>query len=113
MSTPQEDFQKFLDEQRSEYRVALPGKVREIQERWAVLAAAGDAEQPLAELRRMTHSLAGTAGTLGFHGVGQAAKALENLLEDGGENQWLLSPHLRSDIVLALSALQQSLPDQV
>lgn len=114
MTTPQENFQRFLDEQRAEYRSALPGKVQEIQAHWAVIAAAADAPRPLEELRRLVHSLAGTAGTLGFHEVGQAAKALETLLEeDEGENQPLLSPGLRANVVLALSALQHSLPDQV
>jgi chemotaxis protein histidine kinase CheA len=113
MTTPQEDFQRFLDGQRAEYRSALPGKVQEIQQQWAAVVAAADASQALNDLRRLAHSLAGTAGTLGFREVGQAAKALEALLEeDAEENQPVLSPGLRANVDLALSALQHCLPDQ-
>jgi len=112
MTTPQEDFQRFLDGQRAEYRSALPGKIQEIQERWSAVVAAVDATQPLNDLRRLAHSLAGTAGTLGFREVGQAAKALEVLLdEDAGENQPVVSPDLQANVGLALSALQHCLPD--
>jgi HPt (histidine-containing phosphotransfer) domain-containing protein len=112
MTTPQEDFQKFLDEQRTEYRFALPGKIQEILACWKKVDAGGEIALPLQELCRMTHSLAGTAGTLGFRELGQAAKALELLLDAAGEQGPAISKALREEIVLALAALQDSLPAQ-
>ena len=107
MSTPQQDFQKFLDQQRADYRRALPEKMAHIRALWN--AVADDTALP-AELERQAHTLAGTAGTLGFHEVGAAARALELLLEQAAlAGQLPLSPQ-RTDIALAVAALQASLP---
>lgn len=112
MTTPQEDFQKFLDQQRAEYRSALPGKMQEILACWMKVDAGGEIVQPMQEFCRLTHSLAGTAGTLGFRELGQAAKALELLLDEAGEHGPAISTVQREGIVLALAALQDSLPAQ-
>ncbi|MDI1272907.1 Hpt domain-containing protein [Polaromonas sp.] len=109
MSTPQQDFQKFLDQQRADYRRALPEKIAHIRSLWNAVAS-GDETAPRAELERLVHTLAGTAGTLGFHAVGAAAKALELLLEQASSaGQVRLSPRC-ADIALAVAALQASLP---
>lgn len=109
MSTPQQDFQKFLDQQRAVYQRALPKKMAHIRALWNAVAG-GDETAPQAELERLVHSLAGTAGTLGFHQVSAAAKALELLLEQAAQaGQVPLSPQ-RTDIALAVAALQASLP---
>lgn len=107
MSTAREDFQRFLDEQRAEYKAALPGKMAEVHALWALAAPGEDAAQPLADLQRLAHTLAGTAGTLGFRDVGTAAKALELLVEEAGI---ALTPAQRADMTLAIAALQASMP---
>lgn len=109
MSTPQQLFQQFLNEQRSEYGRSLPEKVGQIEALWR-LAAASEAEaESRLQLERLAHTLAGTAGTLGFVAVGQAAKALELLVQQGlqGGGEWTA---LHPDIERAIAGLQVSLP---
>jgi len=117
MSTRQEAFQKFLDLQRADYKRALPAKVAEVQARWQ--ASETDPATPLADLERLAHTLAGTAGTLGFHELGHAAKSLETLLadaaavgqgEEGDVSGPALTPAQRLDISQAIAALHASLP---
>lgn len=107
MSTPQQDFQKFLDLQRSDYARALPEKMAQVHALWRAVTAGGEATL-LTELERLVHALAGTAGTLGFHEVGRAAKALELLLQQVGPTGPALAQ--RSAIGLTIAALQASLP---
>ena len=110
MSTPQEEFQKFLDEQRAEYKSSLPGKTTEIRTLWHAVNSDPEGAKPLKELERMAHTLAGTAGTLGFREVGTAAKALELLLEHAVAVGSDLTLTQRSEIALAIDTLQASLP---
>ena len=112
MSTPQEQFQQFLDQQRADYQRALPEKLAHLQTLWAVVdaGAAPPAPPALAELERLAHTLAGTAGTLGFRDLGLAAKSLELLLTQANEGSGVLTPELRSGISQAMAALQASLP---
>ncbi len=109
MSTPQELFQKFLAEQRSEYGRSLPGKVGQVEALWRLAAAGPPAGETLAQLERLAHTLGGTAGTLGFVAAGQAAKALELLLQQALQDatEWTV---LQPRIERALAALQDSLP---
>ena len=109
MSTPQQLFQKFLDEQRSEYGRSLPGKVGEIRALWQLAAAGGHEAESLAQLERLAHTLGGTAGTLGFVAAGQAAKALELLVQQAMQDaaEWTaMHPHIER----AIGCLQDSLP---
>lgn len=109
MSTPQQLFQKFLDEQRNEYGRSLPGKVGQIESLWRVAVSGGLEGESLAQLERLAHTLAGTAGTLGFVAAGQAAKALELLVQQilQGAAEWTA---LYPDIERAIGLLQDSLP---
>jgi HPt (histidine-containing phosphotransfer) domain-containing protein len=108
VSTPQQHFQRFLDEQRSEYGRSLPGKVGQIEAHWRFVASGrGDADT-LAELERLAHTLAGTAGSLGFTAAGQAAKALELLVQRAMQDAagWAA---FHPDIERAVGCLQNSL----
>lgn len=106
MSTPQQLFQQFLDEQRKEYGRSLPGKVGQIEALWRLAAAAAPEVEPLAQLERLAHALAGTAGTLGFVATGHAAKALELLAQQAGAG----GAGLQAEIEGAIGCLQDSLP---
>lgn len=108
MSTPQQQFQQFLDEQRQAYGRSLPGKVGQIEAIWR-LAVANSGVASLAELERLVHTLAGTAGTLGFVATGHAAKALELLLQRVVQSGAGVAG-LHSDIERAIGSLQDSLP---
>ena len=109
MSTPQQLFQRFIDEQRSEYGRSLPDKVRQIEVRWRFVASGGGEADSFAELERLAHTLAGTSGTLGFAAASQAAKALELLVQRAMQDaaSWAA---LHSEIEQAIGYLQNSLP---
>jgi HPt (histidine-containing phosphotransfer) domain-containing protein len=107
MSTPAPDFEAFLDQQRAAYRRALPEKMRQAHALWL---ASEMAAQALSDLERLAHTLAGTAGTLGFQAVGLAAKALELRLQQAREAGPDLAAAQRPEIALAVAALQASLP---
>ncbi len=111
MSTPQEEFQRFLAEQRAEYKRGLPGKIADIRALWQVVNADADAPKPLKDLERLAHTLAGTAGTLGYRDIGTAAKALELLVEQAVAAGSGLSLVQRSEIAQAIAALQAALPE--
>jgi HPt (histidine-containing phosphotransfer) domain-containing protein len=108
MSSPRQDFEQFLEQQRADYQRVLPEKVGQLQVLWRAAAAGAEAAQPLAELERLAHTLAGTAGTFGFRELGLAAKALELLLQPQAGP--LLTPTRRSEIAQAIATLQASLP---
>lgn len=109
MSTPQQLFQQFLDEQRKEYGRSLPGKVGQIEALWRLAAAADPDVEPLAQLERLAHTLAGTAGTLSFLATGHAAKALELLLQQAGQ-AGSGGAGLHAEIERAIGCLRGSLP---
>lgn len=109
MSTPQQQFQQFLDAQRREYGRSLPDEVSQIDAQWRLAAAGTSNGAPLAQLERLAHTLAGTAGTLGFVATGQAAKALELLLQQGGQTG-PVGAGLHAEITRAIGCLQGSLP---
>ena len=110
MSASQQLFEEFLIAQRHEYRRSLPGKVAQIAAHWHSIASGCADREMRAELERLTHTLAGTAGTLGFVATGQAAKALELMVQRGGQGGADLDA-LNPDIERAIGLLQDSLPD--
>ncbi len=110
MSTPQEEFQKFLAGQRAEYKRGLPAKVAEIRAQWQAVNIDADAPKAMKDLERMAHTLAGTAGTLGYREIGAAAKALELLVEHAVVAGTDLTLTQRSEIAQALATLQGALP---
>jgi HPt (histidine-containing phosphotransfer) domain-containing protein len=81
MNHPPEEFLRFLESQRLEYRQMLPAKLAELQSAWGSLAAAGSGEDTWVVLERMAHNLAGSAGTFGFSEIGEAAKLLERAIQ--------------------------------
>ena len=109
MNSSQEQFQAFLALQRAEYKRALPEKLAQLQALWQALDTVA-AAPALTGLERLAHTLAGTAGTMGLRDVGLAARLLEDLLTRASEGGAALTPAQRSEISLALAALQASLP---
>ena len=87
----------------------MPEKVRQIEASWCLAASGGGEANTLAELERLAHTLAGTAGTLGFAAAGQAAKALELLVQRAIKAAAGCSV-LHHDIERAIGLLQDSLP---
>lgn len=79
-STLSAELQQRLAELQEAFRQQLPGKIGEIQRGWQKLSSDWSAE-PLSQLHRMCHSLAGSGGTFGAHEIGQAARTLEQQLK--------------------------------
>ncbi len=64
------------------YAEALPAKVREIRELWARVESGPDAEATRSLYLRV-HNLAGTAATYGHPTLGDVAKQLEEVIDEG------------------------------
>lgn len=108
MSNRQEEFQKFLDQQRLEYRRCLPLKIADIESLWRDVKSGEDVAGQLAALERLAHTLAGTAGTFGFMEVSLAAKHLEEVLQNALKTAQPVLPDHGAAIDLALVRLQNS-----
>jgi len=63
-----------------DYAVRLPGKLADIEALWNRIAAGEAPANALFEVVRATHSLAGSASIFGWPAVGEAARAVEELL---------------------------------
>lgn len=75
-----EAFRKALVELSAEYRGSLPGKLAEIDSLWAALRGGSEPVARVADLRRLLHTIAGSARTFGLAEVGSSAKLAENFL---------------------------------
>lgn len=62
------------------FEARLPERLGMIRSAWAGVQQGPDAPAALKELYRLAHSLAGSAGTFGYHRLGKAARQLEELL---------------------------------
>jgi HPt (histidine-containing phosphotransfer) domain-containing protein len=108
MTTPEEGFLRFLEEQRAEYRRGLPAKLEEME---AIVERIG-AESPadLAAVERLAHSMAGSGGTFGFEALGRAAKALELCAQRLRQSGDRATGAQRSEIHGAVRDLRDALP---
>ena len=98
-------FEDFLQQQRLVYQRALPEKMAQLDALWRAGASGADAAS-LQAMARLAHSLAGTAGTLGFGPIGLAAGELEGLLAPATEAG--LTPLRHDHIATAMAGLQAS-----
>lgn len=80
MPADPEAMQRMLAEMRAEYRNALPAKLLEIENLWRDVAGSVEPAEKFHELRRLAHTLAGSAKTFGLPGVTETARALEEAL---------------------------------
>jgi HPt (histidine-containing phosphotransfer) domain-containing protein len=108
MSQPPEDFLRFLEEQRQDYRRGLPDKLA----RMASIVERLDRGDPaeLAGLERLAHSMAGSGGTFGFDELGAAAKALELAVQRLSESGPAATAAQRSEVREAIRVLHAKLP---
>jgi len=77
----------LIDKLRAEYRQGLPDRLAELR---AALAAARSGPEGLQEAHRVAHRLAGTAGSYGCHGFGEACGQIEDALSEAlqGTDPW-------------------------
>lgn len=101
-----EDPETVMREARSRFIEAFPGRVRSITMLFNAMGmpeAGSDASQSTA--RRMTHQMAGIAGTLGFPSVSEKASDLEQLVIASASGKMGVQA---ADIARALSELAES-----
>jgi chemotaxis protein histidine kinase CheA len=111
MSSPNEAFLAFLEQQRVDYCAALPQRWLQIESHWQQLLNAEAPEQALDGLARCAHGLAGSGATFGCAAMGDAARRLELTADPlrGGAHD--LSPAALAALTQAVEALRRSFPD--
>ena len=103
------DFLEILEAQRIEYRKACRSKFDALRAAWD-RAGRGDAEG-LRELRRLAHTFAGSGPTFGFEALGEAARALEAIVDRIGSRHAAPAEAQRAEVERAIAALERTLPD--
>lgn len=93
---------------RAEYRLALPLKLAEMERLWQRVEAGEAPAVPFAELNRVAHTIAGSAGTFGLTTVSVAAKALEVALTPLRGDEGPMPAKDVDNIGSLLEALKQS-----
>jgi chemotaxis protein histidine kinase CheA len=111
MSSPNEAFLAFLEQQRVEYCAALPQRWLQIEAHWRQLLSGEAPEQALEGLERGAHGLAGSGATFGCAAMGDAARLLETTVNPLRGSAHALSPESLAALTQAVEALQCSFPD--
>ncbi len=75
------------------YADELPQKIAEMDRLYQALISNGWSQVEGETLHRMLHSMAGTAGTMGFPQVGRIARSLEQILKESVRGQSELAAH--------------------
>jgi chemotaxis protein histidine kinase CheA len=74
-------FRQQFEAVAQEYRAALPAMLGELDGMWHAARQGSSGPEALFALRRVLHSLAGTAGTFGLAALTDAAGAAERFLD--------------------------------
>lgn len=77
MATTNPALMAFLEQQKAEYRAALPARLASLSSLWAEVQGGTATPATLTELERQSHGLAGSAATFGLAPLGLAARSLE------------------------------------
>ncbi|WP_341908709.1 Hpt domain-containing protein [Polaromonas sp. YR568] len=77
MATTNPALLAFLEQQKAEYRAALPARLATLTSLWAEVQGGTATPATLADLERQAHGLAGSAATFGLAPLGLAARAVE------------------------------------
>jgi HPt (histidine-containing phosphotransfer) domain-containing protein len=101
-----DEFTAFLETRRAEYGVTLPRRVAEVVALSNAIAIDAAPPKHLADLDRLVHSLAGSAGMFGFAETGAAARALESALAPL-QVGYGLGAEERNAVAAAASALER------
>jgi HPt (histidine-containing phosphotransfer) domain-containing protein len=103
-----EKLARMLAEMQAEYRLALPMKFAEIESLWQRVTAGEAPAAKFEELSRLTHTIAGSAGTFGLMAVSAAARALEVALAPLCGEEGATTPEDVDQIGSHIEALKQS-----
>lgn len=74
----EDSIKNILKEMKAEYATSLPEKVSVLTSHWAVVRKNQASEEQFDKFAKTVHHLSGTAGTLGFPEISEAAKEFEN-----------------------------------
>lgn len=83
MATTNPALMAFLEQQKAEYRAALPARLASLSSLWAEVQGGTATPATLTELERQSHGLAGSAATFGLTALGLAARSVELGIEAG------------------------------
>jgi HPt (histidine-containing phosphotransfer) domain-containing protein len=97
-------FAELLRQHRAVYVASLPGRLADLDSLARQFADLQQSAQVLHALERCTHSLAGSAGTFGFHALGETARAMELVVGEAQEGA-----ELGEQIAAGLAALRSHL----
>ena len=98
-----EAMRKALEAMSAEYRAALPARLAEIEQ----LGALATSETPI-QLRRLLHTIAGSAATFGLPALTQASREAEYFLDDCCQAGTPLPQESQMRLGQLLEAVQQA-----
>ena len=107
MSGAVDPVQSALARLKEKYRADLPQKIAKIAEQVAVFLGNPWEQERCFTTYRMTHSLAGSAGTYGFLEIGTVARGAEDLLKESVESKAPLNETRAAELNAALRHLKE------
>lgn len=105
MGQNSQDIQAKLQALRTAYAAQLPERIADIEASWRALGDACATPEPLHELHRKLHSMAGSAGTFGLPALGEAARSIEQRLKAWLKDSAQLPPAERGAITDGIAHL--------
>lgn len=103
-----DEFRQMLAAVSAEFRAGLPARMAGIDVLWEQIVRGGNAAQPMDDLIRALHKIAGSAETFGLTAVGQAAAAAESRLEPYRDGQQMPDAGLQAEITRLLETLRRA-----
>ena len=103
-----EAFKRHFEKASADYRRRLPSKLAELDSLWSALTSGSLLPANVVNLQRELHTLAGTAQTMGFPAVTDAARAAESFLEQYAARGVLPGPAEQGEFRTLLDALKRA-----
>ena len=103
-----EELTRTIAKLHADYAAQLPSMVAQMNELWRALVAAEIPLSRLPELTRMAHSITGAGATFGIPDASQAARELEEFLDQTGKSGKLPGAKEQEKVAALLVALAQA-----
>lgn len=104
-------FERKVESIRRDFLTRLPHRVGEIEQAVSELAVAGDPGAALLTVRRLVHTLRGSAGTLGMLRIAESAARFESLIVGLLEGRAAIDSATQASLRQCLALLQESSTD--
>ena len=105
-----EKMKRRLEAVRADYRLKAPAKIAAVEVLWSQVKGSAPGDESRTELMSATHTLLGSAPTLGCEALGAAARELDTALRDCFGREGALSTTDTKTIDQLVARLAQSLP---